>query len=208
METKYPMSENFRYATYLNHRAIIDFLELMNFKNDAIDIRHTYVLSYLVDIYRKPKGIEIYREDGEEYIYVSNYFILKNLKFLGCKKRQLQNIISRLAKIGSIKTKLVNHNTRYIRVNPKLLELWERENWDILPIDYLRRYRPDLWKSIENQWLPIKGQKDFDEVIKWCNGTLIIRHGRYTIRSMVDLIHATMESWNNNEWFNEKTNSI
>ncbi len=192
-----PINERYRYNLFINTKAIWDFLAINKTQNIIKNTNQIHLLSFLVDMSSTDGIINMTAEDGAKYIYVTDNFILNNLKFLGVQSRQLKNILKQLEIAKTIQRKTINNNQRYIRVHPELIELWHVENWTMKASSYMANHRPKLWDSFKNNWLPILGAEKFKDAIDWCNDKINMKEIKYNDYDAVyRLMENTLAKWN------------
>lgn len=174
-----PIKERYRYNLFINTKAIWDFLVLNKTQSIVINTTQIHVLSFLVAM-ATTQGITFVTDElGIKYIYVTDNFILNNLKFLGVQRRQLKNILRQLESAKTIERKILDNNKRYVRVHPKLLDLWHVDNWTTTASAYMAKHMPRLWESLQSDWQPQLGADGFKEVIDWCNSQIDIQQINY-----------------------------
>ena len=122
-------TEYYNWNTYINDRAIVEFEHEMGLQHNQINMNRYYVLSFLIKIFiksgRKSNIITRYF-DQEKYNYVSSSFVLNNLRLLKLKRRAFVKILEELEKHEYI-IRYINHNQRFIKINNKLLEYYDKD---------------------------------------------------------------------------------
>jgi hypothetical protein len=200
------MSDKFTFGYYLNNRAFIEHSRKAKL-NKKLDDRHQTILSLIIHIYENYKKIETHKEKNELFKYMSDKLILNQNPLLKIKSRQLKNYIRTLIEYKYIKVSIRENNKRFICIDNDYMDLMRNENWEITPVNFLRRYKPHLYKSIEIEYKP--QLKDFDYSIE-CFNTANVLNGngkKYTISNIYSTLTAYLTQCVHNDYSRFRGNS-
>jgi len=194
-----PIKERYRYNIFINTKAIWDFLVINETQHLLTKPSLAHLLSFFVAISKNTKGFKtLTNKNGIEYFLAQDKIILDNLKFLGVESRQVKNLVRELELSKTIERWNVKNNQRYVRVNPKLLELWHVDNWSMNASRYMHKHQPRLWDALMNEWEPIHGADAFKEIVDWCNTEINIQQIRYSdYDATYGLFLNTLKKWKN-----------
>ena len=147
-------NDNYNYNTYIDNWALIEFCKLKKINPDCLNATLVIFLSWLVKLQLTTNNL-IYKdfEDGR-YILVNNDFIKQNVKFISTSKSMVHEHLKKLMKYSFVSVKNVEYNTRYVRVAPELIELWNNKEYSTIlsATEYLEKYKPNTLKGLRDKY--------------------------------------------------------
>ncbi len=188
--------DEYKYAHYCNDRAIVEFLNRKNHKTipDAKEIR---LLAYLIYLCTE-SNLETIESKGQNYVYITDSLILKNLKFFKGTSRTLKNYLRKLEDFEFIKRLVLNNNKRYICINSDLLNPWKNTEMDMRPTLFLKRYKPHLWDQVTAEYEPLLKER-FKNCIENFNDTYDLNGEKYKTNSIYTGLMNYCKKWYRND---------
>lgn len=186
----------YKYAHYCNDKAIVDFLNCNNSKNipDAKEIR---LLAYLIYLCAE-SNLETIESKGQNYVYITDSLILKNLKFFKGTSRTLKNYLRKLEGFEFIKRLVLNNNRRYVWINSDLLSLWKNTESSMRPTLFLKRYKPHLWDQVIAEYEPLL-KESFKDCIENFNDTYDLNGEKYKTNTIYKGLMNYCKRWYHND---------
>ena len=118
---------NYRWRLLIDIKGLEEFKTLSGMQVQ-LNIKEVWLLSFIIEIYLAKKGINSSQIKGSKYIYITDRLILKNLKYLDVKPRQLKAMIGKLCELGYLSRIIKDYNKRYLKVNQELLNRWNKNS--------------------------------------------------------------------------------
>lgn len=147
-------NDNYNYNTYIDNWALIEFCKVNNIDPKVLNATIVILLSWLIKLQINAENF-VYKdfEDGR-YILVHNEFIKQNVHFISTSKSMVHEHFKKLIAYKFIRTENVEYNTRYVIVNPELINLWSNKNYTttVSPTDHVNNYRPEVLNDFREKY--------------------------------------------------------
>jgi len=147
-------NDNYNYNTYIDNWALVQFCKVKKINSDCLNATLVIFLGWLVKL-QLASGNIVYKdfEDGR-YILVNNDLVKQNVKFISTSKSMVHEHLKKLMKYSFISVKNVEYNTRYVRVAPELIELWNNKEYNTIlsATEYLEKYKPNTLKGFKEKY--------------------------------------------------------
>lgn len=183
---------NFRYALYFNILPIIKYLVSQNLDINVLNMNDKTLIIYLVTKY-KEGSIQTMIINNQKYMYISNPYIINDLYvWINVKEGQLKNMIKKLVKYNFIEIELIKNKYRYIKINNEFLELFQNDNSNKTPIEYLREFEPGKFEIIINEFQPYL--IDFKELIERFETNFILSNEPYKTKKIFNMLRAYLNT--------------
>ncbi|GGD28877.1 hypothetical protein [Flavobacterium orientale] len=143
--------KNFQFVFSINQKIILEYLLNIGLTTKEINQNEICLISFIVNVSRLNYCKSIFI-DNEQYFFIMNNFIINNLIFFRIGSRQIGNMINKLERLGMLKRHIENKNCRYLKVNDFILNGWNITDENFTIIDKLKRFKKNLWQTIENDF--------------------------------------------------------
>lgn len=182
---------NFRYALYFNILPIIKYLVNQNLDINVLNMSDKTLIIYLVTKYKEgsTKTMVI---NNKKYMHIANPYILNDLNvWINVKEGQLKIMIKKLVKYNFIEIELIKNKYRYIKINNEFLELFQNDNSNKTPIEYLREFNPDYFKIVIDEYQPYL--ENFKELIEKFETNYILNNEPYNTKKIFNKLRAYLK---------------
>lgn len=147
-------NDSYNYNTYIDNWALVEFCKVKKINPDCLKARHALLLSWLVKIQNEGSKFTAKSFKDGRYVMVQNKLISDNVKFIAVSNSSINKQIEELKKFGFISTENETNNTRYVRLAPELINLWNNKNYTTIlsATEYLDKYKPNTLKGFKEKY--------------------------------------------------------
>lgn len=183
--------KTYKYNSYTNVKAVIDFLEKKGKKESDLNAYDVWLLSYLISLFTKENTLEKRIIEGRKFVFISDSLIQDNLKF-SPGERQLKNVVRKLENFGFISRHIENKKKRFLSIDKEFLKLWRVSEWTMNPTAFLMKYDPERYKYIYNRFKPIL--KNYNDLIDRFNDNYDMEDKDYEVSAIGKQLWAYLEA--------------
>lgn len=147
-------NDNYNFNTYIDNWALIEFCKLKKINPDCLNATLVIFLSWLVKLQLTTNNV-IYKDfENGRYILVNNDFIKQNVKFISTSKSMVHEHLKKLIKYSFVSVKNIEYNTRYVKVSPELIDLWNNKEYNTIlsATEYLEKYKPNTLIGLKDKY--------------------------------------------------------